>query len=266
MLQRLTIGVRETLVSAMPVTFESTLPSGAPDLMRVSAFRRYLDDLVRDERAEGMSTFLSSLSPSLMMDLQRFAQGGHGADVLSVLAASVRHARDLLIHLQSGDKVLPLTVFPAGQVAHCAVPVDELLAGRRLAELHVLHVEPAVLRPPGDPQKALVGEPHLYHALPHITWELALRGHRGTLLPEIAGTAAYRLAPGTDLRNLALSGSLLAAVQRLQRRATNLREMADWPGFDRERAARLLNGLYLQAGLIVSRTHPAAASDSWFGR
>ena len=41
--------------------------------------------------------------------------------------------------------------------------------------------------------------------------------------------------------------------------------MAQWPGFDRERAMRLLNALYLQAGLIVSRTHPEAAGESWFG-
>ena len=41
----------------------------------------------------------------------------------------------------------------------------------------------------------------------------------------------------------------------------NLRDLAEWPGFDRVRAARLLNGLYLQAGLIVSRTHPAAAGS-----
>jgi hypothetical protein len=26
----------------------------------------------------------------------------------------------------------------------------------------------------------------------------------------------------------------------------------------------MLNGLYLQAGLIVSRTHPGASGDSWF--
>ena len=38
----------------------------------------------------------------------------------------------------------------------------------------------------------------------------------------------------------------------------NLRDMAEWPGFDRPRAMRLLNALYLQAGLIVSRSHPAA--------
>jgi hypothetical protein len=39
--------------------------------------------------------------------------------------------------------------------------------------------------------------------------------------------------------------------------------MAQWPGFERERATRLLNGLYLQGGLMVSRTHPAATNEGW---
>ena len=34
-------------------------------------------------------------------------------------------------------------------------------------------------------------------------------------------------------------------------------------GFDRARAMRMLNGLYLQAGLMVSRTHPAATNEGW---
>ena len=45
-----------------------------------------------------------------------------------------------------------------------------------------------------------------------------------------------------------------ALVARLRREATNLREMSTWPGFDRERASRLINALYLQAALIVSRS------------
>jgi hypothetical protein len=56
----------------------------------------------------------------------------------------------------------------------------------------------------------------------------------------------------------------MAAIVRLQGNGVSLRELADWPGFDNERAARLLNALYLQSGLIVSRTS-RAASDSWFG-
>ena len=91
-----------------------------------------------------------------------------------------------------------------------------------------------------------------------LLWELALRGARETLLPEIAGPAAYRVAPGSALHRLGLSGSLQAAVEQLRQRPCNVAEIASWPGFDRERATRLLNGLYLHAALIVSRTHPAA--------
>ena len=40
-------------------------------------------------------------------------------------------------------------------------------------------------------------------------------------------------------------------------------EPAFWAGFDRERAMRLLNGLYLQSALMATRTHPAASSDVW---
>ena len=120
------------------------------------------------------------------------------------------------------------------------------------------------MRPPGDSEAALVGAAESHFPLGQLLWELALRGARDRLLPEIAGTAAYRLSPGLDFAALHLGGSLLAAVERLARQPTTLREMSDWPGFDRERAARLLNALYLQSGLIVSRAHPAALGDSWF--
>lgn len=251
---------------AQRTMFESTLPLGAPDLMRVSAFRRYLDEMSRAGDVDLASTRLSSLSPSMMLDLRRFEQtrrAGDGLEVLEVLAACVRHGRSLLIHLHDEGRVVPLTVFPVERVAHCPVAMEQFLASR-LTDLQVLHVEPSVLRPPGDRERSLVAEPALYAPLGPLLWELALRGSREELLPEIAGQAAYRIAPGVDLKGLNLSGSLAAAVVRLKRHTTNLREIADWPGFDRARAMRLLNGLYLQAGLMVSRTHPAATNEGWF--
>jgi hypothetical protein len=158
---------------------------------------------------------------------------------------------------------VPLTVFPYERLVHAPLAMHELLASR-LSELQVLQVEPAVLRPPGDPEHALVGRLQQYAPFGPLAWALALRGAREELLPEIAGVAAYRLAPGAALRGMNLSGALLAAVQRLQRDTTNLREMSEWPGFDRGRAMRLLNALYLQSALIISRSHPAASGDSWF--
>lgn len=242
--------------------FESTLPFGEPDLMRASAFRRYLDDAAARGEGDTMASKLSTLSPSLMLDLMRFEQDGGQGGALEVMAACIRHSRKLLLHLQSRDRVVPLTVFPVEHLVHCPMPAAALLA-LPLDELVVLHVEPAMLRPPGDRVASLVGEPQHYSALGPVLWELALRGARDTLLPEISGQAAYRISPGLNLRLLDLSGTLAAAVARLKRETTNLRELSQWPGFDRERAMRLLNGLYLQAGLMVSRTHPAATNDGW---
>jgi hypothetical protein len=241
--------------------FQSTLPLGEPDLMTVSVFRRYLVDLERRHRGDAGGSRLSSLNPSLLQDLLRFEQNASSLEVLEVLAASVRHARSLAVHLQCDDKVATLTVFPVERLVHCQLAMHDFLT-RRLAELQVLHVEPAVLRPPGDRERALVGEAELYHPLRPVTWQLALHGAREELLPEIAGVAAYRVVPGVDLQGLALSGFLAAAVRRLQRQTVNLRELSEWPGFNRGRAMRLLNALYLQAGLIISRTHPAAARST----
>lgn len=241
--------------------FESTLPLGAPDLMRVSAFRRYLDEMVAEGDA-GASTRLSSLSPSLMADLLRFEAGGRQPELLEVLAASVRHGRSLAIHLECEDRVLPLTVFPRERKAHCPVPMSQFLE-LRLPELVVMQVEPALLQPPAEHERSLISDFDLYVPLGPVTWELALRGARGELLPEISGLAAYRIPPGVNLQVLDLTGSMAAAVSRMQRQTTNLKEMSNWPGFDRERAMRLLNALYLQAGLMVTRTHPAATNDGW---
>ena len=244
-------------------TFESTLPFGEPELMRVSGFQRYLDELARDAPEGAASTRLSSLSASLTQDLMRFEQAGRAADLLEVLAAGVRHMRSLTVHLLSGDKVLPLTVFPRERVVHC--PLDlQALVEERPEPLTVLQVEPAILRPPGDPEAALVGEPHLYRPLSPLLWAVSVHGVRSELLPEISGTAVYRASPTFDLATLRDEEPFSSAVQQLRRRVASQREIAGWPGMNRELTTRLLNALYLQAGLIVSRSHPAALGDSWF--
>ncbi|HSC00257.1 MAG TPA: hypothetical protein VLE45_10105 [Burkholderiaceae bacterium] len=243
--------------------FQSTLPLGEPDLMRVSAFQRYLDDLVRVGSADATSTRLSSLSPSLMQDLERFERNGRQSELLDVLAACLRHAYPLTVNLQWIDRVVPLTLFPAERLVHCPVAMPQFLASR-LNELQVMQVEPAMLRAPGHREASLVGETQMYSPLAPLLWEMALRGARDRLLPEIDGVAAYRVAPGVSLRGLQMPSILGTAINRLRRRTSNLREMAAWPGLDRERAMRLLNALYLQGGLIVSRMHPSAASpDGW---
>ena len=244
--------------------FEPTIPFGEPELMRASAYHRYLETLAIETTPGGASTRISQLSPSLQADLMRFEQDGGGSESVEVLAACIRHAKKVTIHFQCDDKVVPLTIFPLERLVHCPLPMD-VLVERHLPTMRVLQVEPALLCPPGDPQPLLIGEAHLHAPLAPLVWELAMRGPRRELLPEIAGPAVYRVSPGLDTDGLPASGVIKAAIERLRRQTANLAEISSWPALDRERATRLLNALYLQAGLIVSRSHPDAVRDSWFG-
>ncbi len=239
--------------------FPSTLPVGSPDLMRISDFRRYLRQQQAQEQ-HASSTRLNSLSPSLLLDLRRHERSGQHSDLLEVVAAALRHGRRLLLHLGLGQHVIGLTLFPAERLAHCALTPQQLLESR-LNAFEVLQVEPALLQPPG--RRASAADSALYGPLGPLSWALAMRGARDGLLPELGGAVAYRVTPGADLRALALPPTLDAAIRRLRREATNLREMSEWPGFDREHAARLINALYLQSALIVSRAHPAATNEGW---
>ena len=244
--------------------FDSTIPFGEPELLKTSAYQRYLDELETDSIPGGPSTRLSQLSPSLQADLGRFELRGGSSEAVEVVAACIRHSSRVTIHFQCDDRVVPLTVFPQERLVHCPMDMDELVA-RHLPGLRVLHIEPATLRPPGDATRELIGEDRLHHPLTPLLWALAMRGPRRELLPEIAGPAVYRVSPALDLDALPVSGLLRAAIDRLRRQAMSLSGVAAWPAFDRERAARLLNALYLQAGLIVSRSHPDAVRDGWFG-
>jgi hypothetical protein len=245
--------------------FDSTIPFGEPELLKTSVYRRYLDELAEGDSAsgEGASTRLAQLSPSLQADLFRFEQSGGSSETLETVAACIRHSSRVTIYLQCGDRVVPLTVFPHEQLVHCPMDMTELVE-LHLAKLRVMHLEPATLRPPGDQDREFIGESRLYHPIAPLLWALALRGPRRELLPEIAGPAVYRAPPGLDVAALQIGGVLRAAIERLQRQATSLSEIATWPAFDRERAARLLNALYLQSGLIVSRSHPDAVREGWF--
>lgn len=231
--------------------------------MHVSGFQRYLDDLTR-QGIDRRTSRLSRLNESLLLDLMRFERDGRQTELLEVVAACVRHARPLAIYLQHNDRVIPLTLFPLERLAHCPLPMHEFLA-LPLAQLVVMRVEPAVLSSPDDPQAGMVAHRQWYQPLGPVTWDFAMRGSREQLLPEIAGIAAYRIAAGNHLREVAMSGVARAAVHRLQRRNANLREIAHWAGLNRGSAMRLLNALYLQGSLIISRTAPSASNDSLFG-
>ena len=77
--------------------FQPTIPIGEPELMRASAYQRYLDELHAEPG--GISTRISQLSPSLRADLLRFGHDGGASEVVEVMAACVRHAKRVTIHL-----------------------------------------------------------------------------------------------------------------------------------------------------------------------
>lgn len=207
-------------------------------------------------------TRLSSLDSSVMQDLLRFDRiggPGPGLEVLEVMAAALRHGRSLCLVLEHDSRQLLLTVFPNQKLVHCSLTAE---AWKRipLARLHVERVEPARREPPAA--DARMTSHHF--ALEPVLWALALNGSRSDLLPEIEGSVGYRISPAADLSALYqpdMGATLAAAVARLRRETSTLADIENWPGFARERAQRLLNGLYLSAALMVSRTHPSAMRD-----
>ncbi len=213
-------------------------------------------------------TTLTSLSPSLMQDLTRIELGSAQRELLEVLAACIRHTQALAITVdiapEQAAEQLTLSIFPSERLLHCTLPLVQLLQGD-LGHWRVLQVQPAHLRPPGSHEHSRVGHPSHYATLASLLWAVALRGARDDLLPELAGLAAYRVAPGISLSGLDVPAAMAQCINRLRRQTSNLREIASWPGVGNERAMRLVNALYLQSGLIVSRSHPAATNEGWAG-
>ena len=244
--------------------FQTTQPHGGQPQpqRRVGDLPRIVARHGTRRNSDAGTTHLASLNPSLMQDLQRFAadhRPGDGLDLLEVLAASLRHNSVLQLHLQDNEhSVLEMTVLPAHRRVRCHLPTAPWQA-LGLLTLRVLRVA-SLANDSSEADAANSEAAGTPYDLGPLLWHLALHGARGELLPEIAGVATYRVTPGASLDVAEPVGALAEAVQRLQGQTTPLREIASWPGFDRDRAARLLNALYLQSALIVTRSHPGALS------
>ena len=243
--------------------FPPTQPMGEADsLPPPQSHRQPFDEF--DGRKPVVHTELSSLSASLLQDLQRFDPSTSQRELLEVLAAGIRHTQPLAVELDGPRGRLTLSVFPLDSMMHCALSVDELMDSD-LAQLQVIEVRPASLRPPANALLKRLGGQRGYVPLRPLLWVTALYGARDSLLPELAGQAAYRVAPALNLTGLDVPGALSGCITRLRRQTCNLAEIARWQNIGTGRAKRLLNALYLQSGLIVSRSHPAATNEGWTG-
>lgn len=227
-------------------------------LWRVSVFER----LQRDGGDSGFAKpdGVTVLSTTLVSELRRRDNDAARGDVLETLAACQRHREAALLYLSHQGLVWPITVFPQAGVYHA--PRELQAEGDRgLTGLRLLSVDPPGLRPPGHWTRDRIGREEHYRPLMPLLWRIALQGPRERLLAELAGTAAFRALADTRASRLEAPGALGSAVERLRRETVSLRDMAKWPGLSVERAARLLNALYLVHGLMVMRSHPAARPD-----
>jgi hypothetical protein len=216
---------------------------------------------VESEPATTSRTRPSTLSPSVLSDLKRFSGSTEASDLLPALAASLRHTQDLVLHLQHDLGNLLLCVFPRAQRFGCAL---NLLEQRddEIARLQLSRVEPwDDFWHGGAAAMADTGAQAVFRPLRPLLWRLALHGARDELLPEIAGAVRYRLAPGVSLRHAPLDEHLRPILRGLRHVALSFDEFSDWSGVAPPTLRRLLNALYLQSGLILSRSILANTRD-----
>lgn len=235
--------------------FEPTVPLTVPTEFRATQ--------PCDDSTGGASAFAdfdegadSLLSPSLLSDLKRFGDEVDSIDLLPALAASVRHGKSLALYLRLGGSLLRVSVFPRAQLFHCetdlcALPHDEL------AQLQLVRIQPEAALSPmrldGAPTNAAPFGP-----LAPLLWLIAEYGASAEPLPEIAGRVRYRLAPGFSTRELPVDPSAMPLIKRLRMTTVSLQELSEWTVRGPARVNRLLNAIYLQAGLMVLRVSPKA--------
>ena len=242
--------------------FPPTQPMRDAPRLPTPSVRRSFDGA--PARHPALHTGMSSLSPSLLQDLQRFDPSSPQRELLEVLAACLRHTQALAVALDGPLGPLTLNLFPLDSMMHCAQSIQELMDSD-LSLQQVVGVRPANLQPPVNALLKPLDGQRGYVPLRPLLWVTALYGARDKLLPELAGQAAYRVAPSLNLAGLDVPGAMQRCIMQLRRQTSNLGEIARWQDIGTGRAMRLLNALYLQAGLIVSRSHPAATNEGWTG-
>jgi hypothetical protein len=206
----------------------------------------------------------SVLSSTLAAELRTLGRDPASTDVVELIAACLRLREPALIYFRCEGLVWPITLFPAEGLYHS--PREVTTAGDdALAALQSGAVEPPGVRPPGHWMFDRVATKACYHPLAPALWAIALRGPSRELARQAGGYAAYRVLRNPGAEGLHAPGALRPAALNLYRESASLQQIAQWPGMSLERAARLLNALYLTSNLLISRTHPNARQQP-FGR
>lgn len=227
-------------------------------LWRISAYER----MRAESGTSGFArlTTATTLPTTLAAELNQLQRARSQTEVLEVVAACIRQSENALVLLRHRDLVWPLTLFPRRHLYHLPRPIIQSLELGN-ADLQVIDVEPAGLRPPGHTMTERIGHDKAYRPLPPLLWALAVHAPRAVLLHDISGHAAYRLNAGFEPDAPTLSGAMGPALRRLRHEIAPLQSIAQWQGMDLARATRLLNAVYLQGGLMVLRNHAAARNS-----
>lgn len=221
--------------------FQTTSVEGS-----LAAFDHSLDEI-------GPAAAQSSLSPSLLQDLIRFSMQQGEIELLHAVAASVRHGKPLSLSLQMGGAPLVASINPRLQIYRAPWNLCALLPSD-LVELRLIRVEPeSASVSPAANLRVHVGP------LRPLLWRLALFGPRQALLPEIAGSVRYRIAFGLSLAGLPVEPEWMPMLQRLRSMPSSLDDLLAGGAGKRVTACRLLNAVYLQSGLMISRAFDTKA-------
>jgi hypothetical protein len=194
----------------------------------------------------------STFNGSLLADLRRFEEAAASTEVLAVIAAGIRHATPLILHLQQGRRILALSVFPREQFFRCARDICAL-APEELAQLKLVHVELGQAPP-------ILMRTSRFEPLGRLLWLLAMHGGTSDLLAEIAGPARYRVSPSLLLDDAPIDDTMKALLAKMRDRPVALEQLVNMGTLDRTRVCRMLNAVYLQSGLMITR----AFQSSWF--
>jgi hypothetical protein len=194
------------------------------------------------------------LSSAMQAELRRLAASPLHISALAVLAASVRHAQPLAVHVQNSGKPFLLSIFPRERFFQCEHELSELPPDD-LALLGLVRIEPVVPLLMGDMPSGKASSFRL-GPLGLLLWQLALHGPTNELLPEIAEPANYRLTPSLHLSGLPMHAGMLPVLQKMRSRPCTVYELAHGSALGPTQVKRLLNAVYLQSGLIVTHSLP----------
>ncbi len=188
----------------------------------------------------------STLSPSVLHDLQRYSEKPLSAQLLPVVAASMRHGKALSLAVDFDGRLVKVTLHPRrhlyyGDLDLCALPDQSFLRIKLIA-----------VEPDADVERLLDARQHIGSLRP-LLWHLALRGAFSDLLPELAGDVRCRVTLGVTLTGLPVDGAIRRLVQRMKSEPRSIEELLTATPLSRVTTQRVWNALYLQSALMVSR-------------